>query len=108
MCGWRSTLRKRRGLESVSFPTWCNGKHGGLLTRRYGFESRRRSFSNRGGVGSVGAQETVGKLIDDSEMRDAVHVAVEPCVAQEDLDPGDHVGLLAWGYGRTENSVGIV
>ena len=38
----------------------------------------------------------IGELITDpaSARRDAVHVAIAPCVAAEDLEPGEHVGLV--------------
>ena len=47
------------------------------------------------------ALETLGMLIDDSQKRDAIHLAVEPVIAGEILKPGEHIGLgedgLAYG-----------
>ena len=37
----------------------------------------------------------IGKLVTDANAgRDAIHVAIAPCVAAEDLEPGQHVGLV--------------
>lgn len=38
-------------------------------------------------------KNTIGKLIKGTAHRDAVHVAVAPCTAGEELEPGDHVGI---------------
>lgn len=40
---------------------------------------------------STDALETIGNIIDEREKRDAIHLAVEPVVAQQLLRPGDHV-----------------
>ena len=40
-------------------------------------------------------QPVLGKLVTGSAHRDAVHVAVVPVVAGQDLLPGDHVRLVA-------------
>lgn len=48
------------------------------------------------------ALETLGNII-ESGGRDAIHLAVEPVVAAEDLYPGQHVGLGA--DGATTNGV---
>lgn len=37
----------------------------------------------------------IGKLAEPGAGRDAIHVAVAPCVAFDDLLPGEHVGLVA-------------
>jgi len=37
------------------------------------------------------ALETLGTIIDDTQKRDAIHLAVEPMVAKEELKPGEHV-----------------
>ena len=37
------------------------------------------------------ALETLGTLIDDTQKRDAIHLAVEPVIAGQNLDPGDHI-----------------
>lgn len=54
------------------------------------------------------ALDTLGSLIGPDEKRDAIHLAVEPVVAVEDLQPGDHVGLVDGGAGRCDHPVGIV
>ena len=54
---------------------------------------------------------TLGKLIDGPAERDAVHVAVCPVVAGEDLWPGAHVGISRNGVATMSlpgNGVGIV
>lgn len=48
---------------------------------------------------STDALETLGTIIDANQKRDAIHLAVIPAVAGEDLDPGQHVALIdgkAW------------
>ncbi len=55
------------------------------------------------------ALETLGSIIGASEKRDAIHLAVEPIEAAEDLLPGLHVGIVegkASRYGSKH--VGIV
>ena len=37
---------------------------------------------------------TIGKLIDKTECRDAIHIAIAPMIAGDDLKPGEHVGLV--------------
>jgi hypothetical protein len=56
------------------------------------------------------ALETLGNLIDASQARDAIHLAVEPVVAGEVLVPGQHVGLSSDKKAVTEGVkfVGIV
>ncbi|WCM21414.1 hypothetical protein NDK50_08180 [Paraburkholderia bryophila] len=39
------------------------------------------------------ALATLGIIIDDTQARDAIHLAVEPVTAGQRLHPGDHVGL---------------
>lgn len=56
------------------------------------------------------ALETLGFIITPSEKRDAIHLAVEPVVAGQQLTPGTHVQLI---QGRAyaallSNGVGIV
>lgn len=36
---------------------------------------------------------TLGKLIAEPEQRDAIHIAVAPVVASEELKPGQHIGF---------------
>lgn len=50
------------------------------------------------------ALATLGTVITESEKRDAIHLAVEPTLAQEKLYPGQGVGV----NGTKENPVGIV
>lgn len=58
---------------------------------------------------STDALETLGKIIDETAGRDAIHLAVEPAIAGERLRPGDDVGKLADGtYGDSPAPVGIV
>lgn len=56
---------------------------------------------------STDALETLGTIIGESEKRDAIHLAVEPMVAPEWLDPGEHVTATGHGCGVGEG-VGIV
>ncbi len=42
---------------------------------------------------STDALETLGQVIDESQKRDAIHLAVEPVVAGTALDPGTRVDL---------------
>ena len=55
--------------------------------------------------------QRIGKIIRTKAERDAIHVAVAPAVANEQLEPGTHVGLAKNGkatkYGIMGN-VGIV
>lgn len=53
---------------------------------------------------STDALETLGKVINSKEKRDAIHLAVEPTQAKQTLRPGQHVGV----DGTTNNPVGIV
>lgn len=39
------------------------------------------------------ALATLGTIIGEGEARDAIHLAVEPVIANEWLEPGQHVGL---------------
>lgn len=39
----------------------------------------------------------VGKIITGPAMRDAIHIAIAPCIASEKLYRGDHVGLDSLG-----------
>ena len=51
----------------------------------------------------------LGKLAPDNAFRDAVHVAVAPIVAGEDLIPGAHVGLINnQAYGAHPEPIGVV
>lgn len=55
------------------------------------------------------ALETLGTIIGASAGRDAIHLAVEPVTAAQDLQPGEHVGIHIDGcVGRSPKPVGIV
>lgn len=54
------------------------------------------------------ALETLGTIIGENEKRDAIHLAVEPVFAAEDLLPGQDVGRVEGGFGRCVNPLGIV
>lgn len=51
------------------------------------------------------ALATLGKIHQSNEKRDAIHLAVEPVVAGENLKPGDHIGFLSTMSGAS-NIVG--
>lgn len=58
---------------------------------------------------STDALETLGTIIGPNEKRDAIHLAVEPVIATEYLEPGQDVGLRGPGYaGDVTPYVGIV
>ena len=42
---------------------------------------------------STDALETLGTIIDESAGRDAIHLAVEPCISDEILYPGQQIGI---------------
>lgn len=56
------------------------------------------------------ALETLGMLIDETAERDAIHLAVLPVVADNDLKPGEHIGLTKDGLATkyASNFIGIV
>jgi hypothetical protein len=51
----------------------------------------------------------LGQLVDETQGRDAVHIAIAPVVAAEQMYPGEHVGLLPDGRVSTsaEPHIGI-
>lgn len=51
------------------------------------------------------ALETLGTILDESQKRDAIHLAVEPTVATERLYPGQHIDATGGTKGKL---VGIV
>ncbi len=61
----------------------------------------------------MNTQDTIGKLIDATQQRDAVHIAVAPVLAGERLDPGEKVFFklndttTAWAHSE-KAAVGIV
>lgn len=59
------------------------------------------------------ALATLGTIIDHTQKRDAIHLAVLPAIAGENLEPGEHVFLsktsgLAIGGLSVDPNVGIV
>jgi len=51
----------------------------------------------------------LGKLVDETAQRDAIHIAIAPVVAGEALEPGQHVGLLAGrASAAAKEKIGIV
>jgi hypothetical protein len=58
----------------------------------------------------MSAQDTLGKLIDDTEQRDAVHFALAPVYATVKLAPGQAVGFIngTQNAGPCSDPVGIV
>ncbi len=59
---------------------------------------------------STDALDTLGNLIDETASRDAIHLAVEPIMADHSLFPGIHVGITDEGKASRYVSphVGIV
>lgn len=55
------------------------------------------------------ALETLGTILTGDAGRDAIHLAVEPVVAGEDLHPGDHIGIEnGFATTRSPKKLGIV
>lgn len=52
----------------------------------------------------------LGELIRAPQERDAIHIAVAPVTAAEDLLPGQHVGLLDANHrvGKSDRPIGII
>lgn len=57
---------------------------------------------------STDALETLGTIIDATQKRDAIHLAVEPVEAWEDLNPGDHIMVSDGKAGHGPLPIGIV
>lgn len=59
---------------------------------------------------STDALETLGTIIDDTQKRDAIHLAVEPVIAGELLFPGSHVTMRdgVAMTAREDDGLGIV
>jgi len=57
---------------------------------------------------STDALETLGTIIDETQKRDAIHIAVLPVVAKRKLHAGDDVGIFEDGAGPSDKPVGIV
>ncbi len=46
----------------------------------------------------------IGEIITDGDaVRDAIHVAIAPMIAAQNLKPGDHVGF--YGFGDTQEII---
>ena len=55
------------------------------------------------------SEANLGKLIDETAQRDAIHVAIAPVVAAEWLETGEHVGLLPDGRAsKRSRRIGVV
>lgn len=55
------------------------------------------------------ALATLGTIIDETAARDAIHLAVEPVIAGQELDPGDHIAILnGKAFRSREKALGIV
>lgn len=55
------------------------------------------------------ALETLGQIIDKHQKRDAIHLAVEPVLAAQELKPGQDVGFVSPGCaGVVDHPLGIV
>ena len=50
----------------------------------------------------------LGQIIDGKQHRDAIHIAVAPVEAAEDLEPGQRIGLLADGRASGKPHVAVV
>lgn len=55
-------------------------------------------------------QNAIGKLLDEGQQRDAIHIAVAPVVAARSLSPGQRVGLTDEGKADSliDKDIGIV
>jgi hypothetical protein len=57
---------------------------------------------------STDTLETLGTILGEGQGRDAIHLAVEPAIAAEDLMVGQHVGFKEGGMGSCAETLGIV
>lgn len=57
---------------------------------------------------STDALETLGTIINETQKRDAIHLAVDPAIAAHTLRPGEDVGFVEGGVGICDKPVGIV
>lgn len=57
---------------------------------------------------STDALDTLGMIIGEAQARDAIHLAVEPVTAAQQLYPGQHVGFVYGGVGPCDLPIGIV
>lgn len=53
------------------------------------------------------ALDTLGTIIDDRQKRDAIHLAVEPVIAGENLKPGTHINITHGTAYKTEIGQGL-
>jgi hypothetical protein len=57
----------------------------------------------------IDAQFHIGKILDDTARRDAVHFALAPVIASEQLSPGQHIGFVRKNVvGPCDEPLGIV
>jgi hypothetical protein len=56
----------------------------------------------------MAVQTEVGRLIDEHEQRDAIHIAIAPVVASEKLFPGQDIGLVNGNACVCTKPIGIV
>ncbi len=55
------------------------------------------------------SEPNIGQLLTGNEHRDAIHFALAPVMAGEDLKPGEHVGMLPSGrVGKVKEPIGII
>lgn len=51
----------------------------------------------------------IGRLAGASAKRDAIHIAIAPVIAGENLEPGDHIGIIEGSALKdAELTIGIV
>jgi hypothetical protein len=53
-------------------------------------------------------QDLIGKLLDPTAQRDAIHIAVMPAEASDYLRAGDHVGLVDGKATKANQKIGVV
>ncbi len=57
----------------------------------------------------MGTQESIGKILDGTAQKDAIHIAVAPVFADTNLMPGQHVGVVEnERMGLSDRPIGIV
>lgn len=50
----------------------------------------------------------IGNIIEGTQSRDAIHIAIAPVTAAERLAPGQHVGFIGETVGASKNPIGVV
>lgn len=68
---------------------------------------RKSEFNDKGRKAMGSEQVQIGKLIDKNGRPDAVHVAIAPVVAIEDLEPGQRIGFASESRERVAHN-GVV